>query len=86
MVHIRCRFSVDEIASALVTHSAVEMRIKGAKNPIKAEKLFDVTALAEFSSRLPAVHSALYLLFDEGYQRANAEFAVRSEHCRKPCA
>ena len=63
------------------------MRIKGAKKILsKAEKLFDVTALAEFSSRLPAVHSALYLLFDEGYQRANAEFAVRSEHCRKPCA
>jgi RNA polymerase sigma-70 factor (ECF subfamily) len=85
MLLILCGFSVDEIASALVsTHAAIEKRItRGKKTLAKSKKLFDVTAPAEFSSRLPAVHTALYLLFNEGYHGANPEFAVRSELCRE---
>jgi RNA polymerase sigma-70 factor (ECF subfamily) len=76
---------VDEIASALVsTHAAIEKRItRGKKALSKSKKLFDVTAPAEFSSRLSAVDTALYLLFNEGYHGANAEFAVRSELCQE---
>ena len=85
MLQILCGFSVDEIASALVsTHAAIEKRITRSKKTLaKSKKLFDVTAPAEFSPRLPAVHTALYLLFNEGYHGANAEFAVRSELCRE---
>ena len=85
VLHILCGFSVDEIASALVsTHAAIEKRItRGKKTLAKSKKLFDVTAPAEFSPRLPAVHTALYLLFNEGYHGANPEFAVRSELCRE---
>jgi RNA polymerase sigma-70 factor (ECF subfamily) len=85
VLHILCGFSVDEIASALVsTHAAIEKRIiRGKKTLAKSKKLFDITAPAEFSSRLPAVHTALYLLFNEGYHGANPEFAVRSELCRE---
>jgi RNA polymerase sigma-70 factor (ECF subfamily) len=85
MLNILCGFSVDEIASALVsTHAAIEKRItRGKKTLAKCKKLFDGTAPAEFSSRLPAVHTALYLLFNEDYHGANPEFAVRSELCRE---
>jgi len=85
ILHILCGFSVDEIASALVSsHAAIEKRItRGKKTLAKSQKLFDVTAPAEFSLRLPAVHTALYLLFNEGYHGANPEFAVRSDLCRE---
>ena len=85
ILHILCGFSVDEIASALVsTHAAIEKRItRGKKTLAKSKKLFDVTAPAEFSSRLPSIHTALYLLFNEGYHGANPEFAVRSDLCRE---
>lgn len=85
MLHILCGYSVDEIASALVsTHAAIEKRVTRSKKTLaKSKRLFDVTAPAEFSLRLPAVHTALYLLFNEGYHGANPEFAVRSELCRE---
>src|SRR5882724_6213667 len=85
VLHILCGFSVDEIASAFVsTHAAIEKRITRAKKALaKSKRLFDVTAPAEFSARLPAVQRALYLLFNEGYHGASAEKAVRVELCRE---
>jgi RNA polymerase sigma-70 factor (ECF subfamily) len=85
MLHILCGLSVDEIGSALVsTHAAIEKRITRAKKILaQSKKLFDVTAPAEFPPRLPAVHTALYLLFNEGYHGANPELAVRSDLCRE---
>src|SRR5262249_61040374 len=38
---------------------------------------------ADFSARLPIVHRALYLLFNEGYHGASAESAVRVELCQE---
>lgn len=85
VLHILCGFSVDEIAAAFVsTHAAVEKRITRAKKTLAASKrLFDVAAAAEFSARLPAVHRALYLLFNEGYHGASPESAVRAELCQE---
>jgi RNA polymerase sigma factor (sigma-70 family) len=85
VLHILCGFSVDEIASAFVTtHAATEKRITRAKKVLAGSKrLFDVTAPADFSARLPAVLRALYLLFNEGYHGACAETAVRAELCRE---
>ena len=85
MLHLLCGFSIGEIASALVsTHGAIEKRITRSKKTLaKSKKLFDVTTPTELSPRLPAVHTALYLLFNEGYHGANPEFAVRSELCRE---
>ena len=85
VLHILCGFSVDEVASAFVTtHAATEKRLTRAKKVLAGSKrLFDVTAPADFSARLPAVHRALYLLFNEGYHGASAETAVRIELCRE---
>ena len=85
VLHILCGFSVDEIASAFVTtHAATEKRLTRAKKALAGSKrLFDITAPPDFSARLPAVHRALYLLFNEGYHGASAETAVRVELCRE---
>ena len=85
ILHILCGFSVDEIAGAFVgTHAATEKRITRAKKVLAgSKKLFDVTKPAEFSARLPIVHQALYLLFNEGYHGASPEAAVRTELCRE---
>lgn len=84
-LNILCGFTVDEIAGAFVsTHAAIEKRITRAKKVLASSKrLFDVTAASEFSARLPSVHRALYLLFNEGYHGASAETVVRQELCRE---
>src|SRR5215469_9372668 len=83
MLHILCGFGIDEVASAFVTtHTAVAKRIPRAKKVLAgSERLFDTQTSAEFCNRLPAVQRALYLLFNEGYHGASAEFAVRTELC-----
>jgi RNA polymerase sigma factor (sigma-70 family) len=85
VLHIPCGFSVDEIASAFVSsHAAIEKRITRAKKVLaKSKRLFDVSGADDFSGRLPAVHRALYLLFNEGYHGASPESAVRAELCRE---
>jgi RNA polymerase sigma-70 factor (ECF subfamily) len=85
VLHILCGFTVDEIASAFVsTHAAMEKRITRAKKVLAtSKKLFDITAPADFSARLPSVQRALYLLFNEGYHGASAEFTVRAELCQE---
>jgi RNA polymerase sigma factor (sigma-70 family) len=85
MLHILCGFSVGEIASAFVsTRAAIEKRITRAKKVLAgSKKLFDITAPADLSVRLPAVHRALYLLFNEGYHGASPESAVRVELCKE---
>ena len=85
VLHILCGFTVDEIASAFVaSHSAIEKRITRAKKVLgKSKRLFDVEAANEFTARLPAVHRALYLLFNEGYHGASAENPIRGELCQE---
>src|ERR1700730_1663950 len=85
ILNILCGFSVSEVAGAFVsTHAAIEKRIIRAKKLLAASKnLFDVASVAEFSARLPSVHRALYLLFNEGYHGASVQTVVRQELCRE---
>ncbi|MGO4715283.1 RNA polymerase sigma factor [Bradyrhizobium sp. 2TAF24] len=85
ILNILCGFTVEEIAGAFVEgRSAVEKRIARAKHVLRgSKKLFDTAAPADFADRLPAVHRALYLLFNEGYHGACAQTAVRAELCRE---
>ena len=85
ILNILCGFSVDEVANAFVSsHAAIEKRITRAKKVLsRSKKLFDVTAPADFSTRLPAVQRALYQLHNEGYHGASAEFTVRAELCQE---
>lgn len=85
ILHVLCGFSIDEVASAFVTtYTAVEKRIPRAKKVLAGSKrLFNTQAAKDVSDRLPAVQRALYLLFNEGYHGASAEFAVRTELCEE---
>jgi RNA polymerase sigma factor (sigma-70 family) len=85
VLNILCGFSVSEIANAFVSsHAAFEKRITRAKKVLATSKnLFDITSAREFTARLPSVHRALYLLFNEGYHGASPETAVRRELCRE---
>ena len=85
VLHILCGFSVSEIASAFVSsQAAIEKRISRGKKVLAGSKrLFDIADAADFAARLPSVHRALYLLFNEGYHGASPESAVRAELCRE---
>ena len=85
ILHILCGFGIAEVASAFVTtYTAVEKRIPRAKKVVAGSKrIFDTHAAKDFSDRLPAVQRALYLLFNEGYHGASAEFAVRASLCEE---
>lgn len=85
ILNILCGFSIDEIASAFTTgHAAVEKRIVRAKKVLaESKRLFDTAVPANFSGRLPAVHRALYLLFNEGYHGASPKASVRLELCNE---
>jgi RNA polymerase sigma factor (sigma-70 family) len=85
VLHILCGFSVSEVAGAFVSsHAAIEKRISRAKRILAgSKKLFDIAAPQDLATRLPVVHRALYLLFNEGYHGASAESAVRAELCQE---
>lgn len=85
ILHILCGFGVNEVANAfLTTYTAVEKRIPRAKKVLAgSRRLFDTQVPADFSTRLPVVQRALYLLFNEGYHGASTEFAVRTELCQE---
>jgi RNA polymerase sigma-70 factor (ECF subfamily) len=85
MLHVLCGFSVGEIANAFLdTAGAVEKRVARAKKTLASSgRLFDVADAADLAARLPAVHRALYLLFNEGYHGACPESAVRVELCQE---
>ena len=85
ILHILCGFGVNEVANAFVTtYRAVEKRIPRAKKVLAgSRRLFDTQVPADFSTRLPVVQRALYLLFNEGYHGASTEFAVRTELCQE---
>ncbi len=85
VLHMLCGFSVDEVAGAFVaTHAAMEKRLTRAKKVlVQSAQLFDTADAAGFSTRLPAVHRVIYLLFNEGYHGASPQFAVRSSLCQE---
>jgi RNA polymerase sigma-70 factor (ECF subfamily) len=85
MLQVLCGFSVAEIAAAfLASVAAIEKRVARAKKVLAgSRRLFDLDDAGDFGVRLPAVHRALYLLFNEGYHGAGAESAVRADLCQE---
>ena len=84
ILNILCGFGVAEIAAAFLdSRSAVEKRIaRGKRTLAKAATLFELTE-QDVVARSPAVHRALYLLFNEGYHGASAKDTVRVELCNE---
>ncbi len=77
--------TVKEIARAfLVSESAMEQRITRAKARITAADVpFDTPGAPERASRLSAVSTMLYLLFNEGYSASGGSAHVRIPLCEE---
>lgn len=80
-----CGFSTGEIALRLFTTEAnVYKRLARARDRLrKGDAGLQTPPLDALKSRLPSVHTVLYLLFNEGYLSANAELAIRRELCEE---
>ncbi|MGA9855537.1 MAG: DUF6596 domain-containing protein [Gammaproteobacteria bacterium] len=85
ILHLLCGFSADEVADVFASrHASIEKRIMCAKKMLAtSKKLFDVAIGDEFTRRLPAVHHALYFLFNEGHHGASSITAVGAELCQE---
>lgn len=78
-----CGFEVREIALRLFTSDAnVYKRLGRARERLRAAppRTDDLTD-AQYTSRLAAVRTILYLIFTEGYLSTHAESAIRGELC-----
>lgn len=80
-----CGFEVREIAERLfATEASVHKRLSRARDKLRALPLeLDELEAAQLSSRLPAVHAILYLLFTEGHLSSDARGAIRRELCEE---
>ncbi len=78
-----CGFNIREIALRLFTSEAnVYKRLSRARNRLREHPtLFEECSGEDYSTRLPAVHKILYLLFTEGHFSSHTEMAIRRELC-----
>lgn len=78
-----CGFSIAEIAAALLTTEAnINKRLYRAKEKIRNEAFdFSVPSGIHLSHRLDAVLLVIYLLFNEGYNSAGDNSAIRKDLC-----
>jgi RNA polymerase sigma factor (sigma-70 family) len=78
-----CGFGVREIALRLfISEANVYKRLGRARTRLRqASPNPEELGRLQLSSRLPAVHKIIYLLFTEGYLSAHAEMAIRRQLC-----
>ena len=78
-----CGFSIYEIAAALLTtESNINKRLYRAREKIRQEKIdFSVPSGQDLFERLDAVLLVIYLLFNEGYNSAGDNQAIRKDMC-----
>jgi len=76
-------FSMTEIARALLTNEAVvQKRISRAKNFLHDNQVtLEIPAGSALQQRLDMVYTALYLLFNEGYNSLKADELIRRDLC-----
>jgi len=76
-----CGFSVAEIAKAFVTnYDTIEKRLYRARQALKENKVaFELPPGAELDQRLENVLTAIYLLFNEGYNSTAHEALIRKD-------
>jgi len=76
-----CGFSVSEIAKAFITNNdTIEKRLYRAKQQFRDQKIeFLIPDLLDASDRLDNVLTAIYLLFNEGYNSTHHEALIRKD-------
>ena len=80
-----CGFGIREIALRLFTSEAnVYKRLGRARHRLREDppRIGELSG-EQYSSRLPAVHKILYVLFTEGHLSSHAEMAIRRELCNE---
>ena len=80
-----CGFAIGEIALRLFTSNAnVYKRLGRARTRLKSHPVeFGELTPEQYSSRLPAVHKVLYVMFTEGYLSSHAKVSIRRELCEE---
>ena len=83
ILRLVCGFGPREVAHAFLADAAsMEKRLVRAKRVLaKDGRLFEVTTPSQARERLPAVLSALYLMFDAGYHGSLSPHPLRAEIC-----
>ncbi|MEO6723294.1 MAG: sigma-70 family RNA polymerase sigma factor [Ferruginibacter sp.] len=76
-----CGFSTAEVAKAfLTTEDTISKRLYRTKEFFRANKIpFIIPSVDELKSRIDSVLSAIYLLFNEGYNSTHAEQLIRQD-------
>lgn len=82
-LRILCGFGIEEIATALLSSKeAIEKKLYRAKEKLRNEKAAIVfPGKEETASRLDAVLTTLYLLFNEGYYSESSDNIIREDLC-----
>ncbi len=80
-----CGFGVAEIARALLTTEAnIQKRLTRAKEKLREIEIDpDTLTDQDIVKRLDAVHTILYLLFNEGYSSSQPDELIRQELCEE---
>jgi RNA polymerase sigma factor (sigma-70 family) len=82
-LRILCGFGIDEIANAFLTNKeTINKRLFRAREKLRTEKVeIAFPNDTEISSRLQAVLTTLYLLFNEGYYSESRDIILRNDLC-----
>jgi RNA polymerase sigma-70 factor (ECF subfamily) len=80
-----CGMSPAEIGAAFLTsEAAIAKRLVRARQLIRDLRLpFAVPGIDELPQRLDGVHTAVYLLFNEGYKASSGDRLIREELCHE---
>jgi predicted RNA polymerase sigma factor len=81
ILKILCGFSTKEVAkSFLTTEDVISKRIYRTKEHFRKHKIRPkIPAKDELESRLAAVASAIYLVFNEGYSSTHSNDLIRND-------
>jgi predicted RNA polymerase sigma factor len=76
-----CGFSVTEISKAFLTNEdTITKRLYRARQQFREEPIrFELPSEKALASRLSNVHTAIYLLFNEGYNAAHSDRLIRDD-------
>jgi RNA polymerase sigma factor (sigma-70 family) len=82
-LRILCGFGIEEIADAFLTNKeTINKRLFRAKEKLRAKKMdIGLPAATEMESRLEAVLTTIYLLFNEGYYSVSQNKTIQKELC-----
>ncbi|MEM9593379.1 MAG: sigma-70 family RNA polymerase sigma factor [Acidobacteriota bacterium] len=80
-----CGFSAAEVARGLlISTEAAKKRVQRAKAALALHQpRLDLPASGELGDRLAAVHTVLYLLFNEGYSTSSGHLPLRDDMCEE---